>query len=38
MGKHGDRKRPDKPITRPSRKNEPGIPPGQKERLDKKFL
>ncbi|OLD78022.1 hypothetical protein AUF62_03450 [archaeon 13_1_20CM_52_20] len=25
-------------IARPSRKNKPGIPPGQKEHLDKKFL
>ncbi len=32
------RKRPDMPITHPSRKNKPGIPPRQKEHLDKKFL
>jgi hypothetical protein len=37
-GINGDRERPDKPITYPSRKNKPGIPPRQKEPLDKKFL
>ena len=34
----GDRKKPDKPKTHPSRKSKPGIPPRQKEHLDKKFL
>src|SRR6266511_6111482 len=37
-GIHGDRKRPDKPITHPSRKNKPVIPPRQEEHLDRKFL
>jgi hypothetical protein len=37
-GEHRDRKRPDKPITHPSRKNKPGIPARQKEHPGKKFL
>src|SRR5207249_6596966 len=37
-GIHGDRKRPDKPIMFPSRKNKPGILSRQRERLNKKFL
>ena len=37
-GIHGDRKRPDKPITRPSRKNNPRIPSRQKEDFEKNFL
>src|SRR6266508_4368763 len=37
-GIHGDRKRPDKPITSPSRKTKPGIPLRQNEDLDRKFL
>src|SRR5947199_7781062 len=37
-GIHRDRKRLDKPITHPSRKNEPVIPPRHEDHLDKKFL
>src|SRR5438093_13554456 len=35
---HGDRRTRDKPITRPSRKNKPEIPPGQKIDLEDKFV
>src|SRR2546427_11176006 len=37
-GIRGDRRTRDKPITRPSRKNKPEIPPGQKIDLENKFL
>jgi len=37
-GIRGDRRTRDKPITRPSRKNKPEIPPGQKIGLEDKFV
>src|SRR3989442_7250303 len=37
-GIQGNQKRRDKPITRPSSRNKPGNPPGQKEALEKKFV
>src|SRR5437867_8939281 len=38
VGIHGDRRTRDKPITHPSRKNKPEVPPGQKTDLEDKFV